>query len=188
MKTRTQLYLAAAAVTVVAAAAVTSVVIANDRPEHNIAEERVALLAAVPETCQEQADSIISMFQMLDPATEPARRTCQNYRDGAALGTPLRSLAVEWNQQCLESAGWRLERRQEPDPTGNYPLDPVGPDDGTYMPTRVAHCAMTAPTAEECEGLRQGLDPGGVALSINEAAVLARLGCTNTEVRISEHR
>lgn len=40
-----------------------------------------------------------------------------------------------------------------------------------------------APTSDQCESLRDGLEPGAWALAPATASVLSRLGCANTEFR-----
>ncbi|WP_454837000.1 hypothetical protein [Rhodococcus qingshengii] len=52
------------------------------------------------------------------------------------------------------------------------------------LPALAGWSADAAPTADQCENLREGLAPGSWVLDSSHVAVLSKLGCTNTEARI----
>lgn len=183
---------AAVLVALVVAAVVLSISLSGRHSGQSEASRARDTLAAVPAACQTYADdqpiAIPGMAAALVRGTGEKSSLseaialsdrCSDLKRGGELAK-LDKTAFTWNAQCVTDLGGKL--RANRNPTAGDDTDVLPEANGNITPAKYASCVTFTAAAQDCEDYRASFD--AIGPDVRQTAILEKLGCHNTEVRI----
>lgn len=105
--------------------------------------------------------------------------TCRQYDRGRALAR-LDQTAFHWDAACVARNGGTLRADTQPG-TADNESGLTFSADGTLEPWKFGQCVVLTPSLADCDTFRTAFSR--TQLSARQAAILERLGCSNTELR-----